>query len=120
MKEAQQKPINRCFGGHCPKDPNREREEALKAAFRKVAEEKRKSQAARRAHEEINSCLRLSKGSLIKILPLVINRVADKRYPRLVLEVLLERIRRNQWNKLSPEDKCLVIQAEASLGNQPE
>lgn len=98
------------------KNPAGEREEALKAALKKVAEEKKKDLVRKRAEEEISGLLRLSKGSLIKLLLLVTRRVATKQYPQLVLEVLLERIRRNQWNKLSPEDQCLVIQTEASLG----
>lgn len=118
MKEVRKGPVNRCLGNNCPKNPEEEREEALKAALERVAEKKRIEPAIRRAQEEINSCLRLSRGSLIKLLPLVVNRVVDGRYPRLVLEVLLERIRRNQWDKLTPEDQRLVIRTEASLGKQ--
>jgi len=116
MEEVKKCPVNRCFGNNCPKDSKKEKGEALKAALKKAAEEEKRKPAVKRAHEEINSCLRLSNGSLIRILPLVVNRVVDGRYPRFVLEVLLERIRRNQWDKLSPEDQCLVIQTEASLG----
>ncbi len=72
----------------------------------------------KRAREEINACLRLSRGSLIKILPVVETRMRDGRYPKLVLKILLERIRQNQWDKLSAGDKCLVIQSEALLQGQ--
>ena len=116
MEGVRKSPVNRCFGNNCPKNPKKEKEEALKAALREVAEKKQKDSAKKRSGEEINGLLRLSKGSLIKILPVVVNRVVDGRYPRLVLEVLLERIRRNQWDKLSHEDQFLVIQTEASLG----
>ena len=115
MKEAKGGPVSRCFG---PKTPAQEREDALKAALVEAAERRKVEPSLKRANAEINSCLQLSKGSLIKILPLVVNRVTDGRYPRLLLKVLLERIRRNQWDKLPAEDQCLVIRAEASLGEQ--
>jgi len=115
MKEVKGGPVSRCSG---PKTPAQEREDALKAALVEAAERRKVEPSLKRANAEINSCLQLSKGSLIKILPLVVNRVTDGRYPRLLLKVLLERIRRNQWDKLPAEDQCLVIRAEASLGEQ--
>ena len=114
MKEAQKLPINRCLGSNCPKNPDQAREEAVRAALQKAAEEK----IRQRARAVINDLLKLSKGSLIRLLPMIVRRVALKEYPRLVLVVLLERIRANQWDKLSQEDKCLVIQTEASLEKQ--
>jgi len=107
MKEARAGPVNRCFGDSCPE---REREEAVRAALKEAAERT----ARKRAEALINDLLRLSKGSLIKLLPVIVRRVALKEYPRLVLEVLIERIRR-KWDKLEPEDRCLVLQTEASL-----
>ena len=115
MKKTQKDLVSRCFGNYCPKNSGKKREEALKAALKKVADKKRMEPVVKRAQGEINGLLKLSRGSLINLLPLVVSRVVDKRYPRLVLEILLERIRRNQWDKLSPEDKCLVIQTEAFL-----
>jgi len=111
MKEATQGPVNRCFGANCPKNPAEEKDEAVKAALKNAAEKK----ARKGAEAVVNNLLKMSKGSLIKLLPVVLRRVVQKEYPRLVLEVLLERIRRNQWDKLSHEDQYLVVQTEASL-----
>jgi len=110
MKEVQKNLVNRCFGDNCPKNPSQE-EEAVKAVLQKAAEKT----ARKKAEAVIKDLLKLSKGSLIKILPVVMRRVAFKEYPRLILEVLLERIRRNQWDRLSHEDQILVVQTEASL-----
>jgi hypothetical protein len=115
MKEATQGPVNRCSGTNCPKSPE-ERDEAVKAALKDAADKL----ARKRAEALINDLKQMSRGSLIKLLPLVVRRVVQKEYPRLVLEVLLERIRRNQWDKLSPEDQCLVIQTEAALAAKKE
>ena len=118
MSKLQKRKLEERFGFRYGQISKAERrEEALKAALREVAEKKRLEPAKRRANEEINGLLKLSKGSLINLLPVVVRRVADKRYPRLVLEVLVERIR-NQWDRLSQEDQQMVNQAEASLGKQ--
>ena len=48
--------------------------------------------ARERAEQEINTLLKLSKGSLANILPVVETRVNDGRYPQIVLDVLRERM----------------------------
>jgi hypothetical protein len=111
MKEVTQGPVNRCFGANCPKNPAEGKDEAVKAVLKNAADKL----ARKRAEATINDLKQMCKGSLIKLLPVVLRRVVQKEYSRLVLEILLERIRRNQWDKLSHEDQYLVIQTEASL-----
>ena len=48
--------------------------------------------ARERAEQEINNLLKMSKGSLANILPVVETRVKDGRYPQIVLDVLNERM----------------------------
>ena len=132
MKEAQIRKLEKQFGLYQGQiDKARRREAILKAAFKKTAERKRvaafkkveKREAANdpargRANQEINVLLKLSKGSLIKLLPVVQARVRDGRYPKIVLEEWIKRIRRNQWDKLSIDEKILVSRTEASFVEQ--
>lgn len=64
----------------------------------------------KRADREISDLLKISGGSLIKILPVV-----QRRYSITVLKVLIERIQRNQWDKLSISDQISVLEAKKSL-----
>lgn len=127
MREAQQIPVNRCFDGHCSinlrKENRKERVKALlaEAARRKAEKAKRKLQDAMegKANRFLNGLLKqIRHRGLIDFLPLVERRVREGQYPKIVLKVLIERIKRNQWSKLSPEDQILVTQAEASLEKQ--
>ena len=59
MKGVKKGPTNRCFGGNnCPRNTEKEREEALKAALKEAAEK----MARKRSEAAINDLLRLSKG----------------------------------------------------------
>ncbi|MCX6759840.1 MAG: hypothetical protein NTW46_00670 [Candidatus Nealsonbacteria bacterium] len=57
-------------------------------------------------------------GSLIDVLEMVARKVRGKEYSPIVLKVLIERIKRNQWNRLSTDQKILVCKTEASLEEQ--
>lgn len=87
-----------------------------KVATKEVLEKKR--DLVREGAEQLISELKKASrdGSFMDLLGMVSRKVKEKKHSPIVLEVLLERIRRNQWDKLSFEDQCLVIQAEASLG----
>ncbi len=127
MKEAQQIPVNRCFDDHCPKnlrkENKKERVKALLAEATRRRAEKAKPELQDaiegRANRFLNGLLKeIRHRGLIDFLPLVERRVNDGQYPKIVLRLLVERIRRNQWKRLSMEDQILVTQAEASLEKQ--
>jgi hypothetical protein len=109
--EAQQRqqalPVNRCFGGNCPQDPD----EAVKAALQRAADKKTR----KRAEAELKDLLKTSKGSLFRLIPVVLSRAITSAIYREVAKVLLERIRRNQWEGLDQDHRNVVDQAEASL-----
>jgi len=127
MKEAKTIPVNRCLDGHCPQNLRKKnREERVKAllaeaARRRAEKAKRELQDAieGRANRFLNDLLKqIRHKGLVDFLPLVERRVNDGQYPKIVLRLLVERIRRNQWSKLSMEDQILVMRAEASLEKQ--
>ncbi len=127
MKEAQQIPVNRCFNGHCPqnlrKKNRQERAKALlaEAARKKAEKAKRELQKAMegRVNRFLNGLMKeIRHRGLVDFLPMVERRVREGQYPQIVLRVLVERIKRNQWSNLSMEDQILVTQAEASLEKQ--
>lgn len=108
----------------------RGRKEVLRALLKKAAKRKRAETLKKvsvkavpkerdlireHAEERISVYQKASHDSLIDLLPMVSRKVRQGDEPLILLEVLLKRIRSNQWDKLSFENKCLVIQAESSL-----
>jgi len=96
--------INRCFN-RIPPETTREEKNEKKVKEFLLAKAERK-----RANQAISDLLKLSGGSLIKILPAV-----QRRYPKYVLAVLVERIEKNQWDKLTAEDQICVLRIKKSL-----
>lgn len=74
----------------------------VKAVLREAADK-------RKADKIINELMKLSKGSLVKILP-----VTERRYPLFVLKRLIERIER-KWEDISHNDRIAVLEAKAFL-----
>lgn len=87
------------------KEERRRLQERLGPGFGRLSKEKRlakaqhmahaeaiRNPARERANQEINNLLKMSKGSLANILPVVETRVNDGRYPQIVLDVLHERM----------------------------
>jgi uncharacterized membrane protein YgaE (UPF0421/DUF939 family) len=112
MDKASRKNLMRQFGPQWAQMSTKKRLEALEAqkkleAFRRAQREeatrspvhkhKRKDaandQARARANQELDNLLKLSKGSLDNLLPVVSRRVGEKTWPAIVLQVLMERIR---------------------------
>ncbi|MEK7658813.1 MAG: hypothetical protein AAB352_03025 [Patescibacteria group bacterium] len=111
MKEAQQKPVNRCFdGAHCPKDSKQQKEEKIKEAFR-VSVGKRKD--ANRA-----LCLfaeRLHCG-LPGLLSAIEQQVRGGRLSLYVFEVLIERVEgQRERNGLSYQQIADLENAKIAL-----
>jgi len=96
--------VNRCFN-KVPSEKTREEENEKKVKEFLLAKAERK-----RANQAISDLLKLSGGSLIKILPAI-----QRRYPKYVLAVLVERIEKNQWDKLTVEDQICVLRVKESL-----
>jgi len=96
-----------------------EKAKTFKKVLAKEIPEEKRDLVREGAERLINDLRRLCRdGSLIKLVDMVARKVRGKEYSPIVLKVLLERIRRNQWDRLSDEDKCLVVQTEASLAKQ--
>ena len=89
------------------KEERRHLQERLGSSYGRLSKEKRlakaqniahaeaiRNPARERAEQEIASLLKISKGSLANILPVVETRVNDGRYPQIVLDVLTERMKK--------------------------
>ena len=88
-------------------------QEQVKALLRVAGAEEEQKRAEKHAKSIIKDLLSMSRVGLIGLLPIVL-----RKYPPLVLKVLLQRIRNSQWKSLSQEDQCLVVTAENTLQNQ--
>jgi len=109
MNEAQRFQVNRCFGGHCPKDSNRQREQKIKEVLLTAVER-------RRANKEINFLLRQFHGrkSIFDILP----AMKQRGYPLYIIRVALERVE-GRRNELRIEQQMELEVFKASL-EKPE
>lgn len=107
MNKAQRFQVNRCFGSHCSKDSNQQREQKIKEVLLTATER-------RRANKEIDNLLSRFHGkSLIKLLPVI-----KRRYSRSILNVALERVE-GRKHGLEIEDVVFLEEFKASLG-KPE
>ena len=105
-KKAQKLPVNRCFGGNCPKNPQKTREEQIKELLMDVNQR-------RRANREISRLLKQFKGrySLLKCLELI-----GRRYPLYVLKVAIERVEKQRMrDELTMEEIIDFERFKASL-----
>lgn len=101
MNEAKTMSNNRCFGGHCPKDPasqkDKQREQQIKDAF--VTARQRKN--ANRAISHLSRQLRVGLAGLLKAVEMQVRRGNFSLY---VYEVLIERVEgQGNRNELSPQ-----------------
>ena len=107
MNEVQRFQVNRCFGGHCPKDSNQKREQKIKEVLLTATER-------RRANKEINNLLlRFHGKSLIKLLPVI-----KRRYSQSILNLALERVE-GRRHGLEIEDVIFLEEFKTSL-EKPE
>jgi len=137
MKEAQRRKLEKRFGppGGQKNDKARRHEEVIKRILQKAAQLEKaktfKKVAAQEIPEEKRDLVRegaerlisdLKKicrnGSLIDVFEMVAGKVREKEYSPIVLKVLIERIKKNQWNRLSIDQKILVSKTESSLAEQ--
>ncbi len=123
MKEVKEGPVNRCLSGHCPPDSKKSGEQKIKDVLReakRMEDERQAKERADRFVDDLRAMLRrIGRASgLMDIVPTMISQVALGKCPKDYLKRLLGRIRNNQWNTLSQDEKCLVVQTEASLGKQ--
>ena len=136
MKETQIRRLERLFGPPCgQKSKARRQEEVIKRLLKKASQlekaktfrkvvakeipEEKRDLVREGAERLINDLKKLCRdGSLIKLVDMVARKVRGKEYSPIVLKVLLERIRRNQWDRLSMDEQILVSKTEASLVEQ--
>lgn len=103
MKEAQQSPVNRCFGSKCSKNP-KSREEQIEELLKEAALRKK-------ANRELDFLLRQFHGrkSILQLLPVIKLRCSD-----VVLALALERVERRR-NGLAIDDLVFLETFKKSL-----
>ena len=89
MGKAQRRQLQARFGEHYGQISKADRARKARIATEAAAA---RNPARDRANREINALLKLSKGSLDNIVPIVETRVKDGRYPQTVLDILKERM----------------------------
>ncbi len=111
MKEAQKIrmiPVNRCFGGQCPQNPEQPKEQRIKEVLITAKER-------RRANKEIDLLLRQfhHRKSIFDLLP----AMKQRHYPLYVIRVAIERVE-GRRNELKIEQQMELEAFKASLAEQ--
>ena len=109
MNEVQRFQVNRCFGGHCPQNPDQKREQEINEVLLAATERKR-------ANKEIDFLLQRFHGkkSIFDLLP----AMKQRGFPLYIIRVALERVERRR-NGLKIEQQMELEAFKASL-EKPE
>jgi len=108
MKKEAQKPVNRCFGGNCPKKPKKPREEQVKELLLDASQKKW-------ARKTLNALTKERRCGYAGLLKLVENWVIGKRISLYVFEELIQIVeKQRERNALSHEEIIDLEGAKAS------
>ncbi len=107
MNEAKSVPVNRCFGSHCAKAPEQQRQDKVREILITASQRKMANRAIRTLVNE-RRC-RLS-----ALLGMVETWVASKRASPYVFEVLIERVESQKRRKELSYDEVVDLERAKS------